>query len=1336
VISGTPTAATVFTFSATATDGIRPITRQFTIPIKAASPPLLDIGLAGTRLNDAVLGANLFQSLNAFGGVPPYTWRVANGSSLPPGLQLVTGSAAGTSFVPSQTLISGIPTAAGAYSCDLIVTDAAGSEVRRTYTLNVTRVALVTGGIPNVIAGNAFSTRFVAVGGTAPYTFTMSPVNATQEMLPLGINLTNTGQLSGTTTSTGFYAFQLKAQDNAGNSITRTFTLNVATSSGLQVVNGNPPDLWVGGGLRGETDLRTNGSSTYAWTLRAGTLPPGLRIERGTVGGPNVTEIVGAPTTPGVYTFTLRATDEGNASNFAEHVFTVRVAPMQIVSPPVALLADLSIDLPSGRSGVPYSFTLKAAGGTPPYAYAQSPFFPLPAGLTLTAAGVIQGTTSLTGRFIIAPIVTDSAGRVLNSPNMGLVIAPAGAALPLVLGNFDGDLPGASAGAPFAFPIDRLIRTGTGPFTWTVAPAAPGTVNALPPGMMLISGTNGTDSYLAGTPTTPGEYEFVLMVADSSTPQHSLTVPFSLPVSFLALTPDSLAPGKAGVPYTKALVPSGGTPPYAVSLYPPSDLPAGMTFSGGMLSGVPTSPGNFLLAVIAKDSVGHELFKIYRLAIDNAIGEAPSVALAPRPISVRYEIGSPAPPPVLVTVTTTTGSKSFSLALSGVPGASLSATSGTTNATISLNLNTASLPEGIYNGLLAASAPGAANIIDEVPVSLTIEKAPGCTFTVSPTMRGTPSAGEPVAKAFAVVTGPTCKWTAVASDPWIAIASGTSGTGNGNVNYTVAPNPTSTLRTGSILVNGVPFTVTQYGTTCTFTLNPSTINATAAGGQTFVGVLAPVGCTFTSSSSELTLTPPPIGKVGVNAMAPLNPGPSRILSATIAGQPFLVYQAGIECTATLSPYGATVPADGSTGSVGITLPAACSYNTVTGPNWITVTSGASGAGPTGNLVYSAAANPTTVSRSGTLTIGGQSFVITQDPLACSVTVDTTSLGSPYGPSGATGSIGITANGANCAWTAASNVPWAGLSATSGSGSGTIGVTVTSNAASVTGRTGTFTVAGQTINITQSGTACTFELGSDTGSAPAPGGSGSVRVTAPSVCQWSSSSNAPWLSIISSGSGGTGDVRFAAEANQSATPRSGTLTIANTSYTVNQAGAACAFNITGSSTSPTFASDGASGQSFGFSSTIAGCVAPTPVSYASWITVDASTFSGTTGTVTYSALPNPFGTTRRGTIQVGSATFTVAQSGSACAYSLNEYGRIFHSTGGDAVVLGTPTAPACTPATGTNQPSFITLGTLTGPDLNIFALPYNVAPFTPLTPLIRYGNVTFGGQVVLIKQYSW
>ena len=60
-----------------------------------------------------------------------------------------------------------------------------------------------------------------------------------------------------------------------------------------------------------------------------------------------------------------------------------------------------------------------------------------------------------------------------------------------------------------------------------------------------------------------------------------------------------------------------------------------------------------------------------------------------------------------------------------------------------------------------------------------------------------------------------------------------------------------------------------------------------------------------------------------------------------------------------------------------------------------------------------------------------------------------------------------------------------------------------------------------------------------------------------------------------------------------------------------------------------------------------------------------------------------------------------------------------------------------PVVGTDQPSFITLEPLTGPDGNIFTLPYSVAPFpASLTGGLRFGTITFGGQHVIIKQYSW
>src|SRR4030095_8956278 len=52
-------------------------------------------------------------------------------------------------------------------------------------------------------------------------------------------------------------------------------------------------------------------------------------------------------------------------------------------------------------------------------------------------------------------------------------------------------------------------------------------------------------------------------------------------------------------------------------------------------------------------------------------------------------------------------------------------------------------------------------------------------------------------------------WNAVSNDSFITINSGASGTGNGTVNFTVAPNTTGAARTGTLTVAGRNVTITQ-----------------------------------------------------------------------------------------------------------------------------------------------------------------------------------------------------------------------------------------------------------------------------------------------------------------------------------------------------------------------------------------------------------------------------------------------------------------------------------------------------------------------------------------------
>src|SRR6185503_7208947 len=121
-------------------------------------------------------------------------------------------------------------------------------------------------------------------------------------------------------------------------------------------------------------------------------------------------------------------------------------------------------------------------------------------------------------------------------------------------------------------------------------------------------------------------------------------------------------------------------------------------------------------------------------------------------------------------------------------------------------------------------------------------------------------------------------------------------------------------------------------------------------------------------------------------------------------------------------------------------------------------------------------------------------------------------------------------------------------------------------------------------------------------------------------------------------------------------------------------------------------------------TIAGCT-PQIQSFASWIAVTG----GAAGTVEYSVAANPLAVNRVGTIQVGTRVFTVTQLGGACGFSLHAYGQLFGPAGGDSNVFGSQSALGCSPAYATDQPSFILLGMLAGPENNIFTLPFSVTP---------------------------
>jgi hypothetical protein len=185
-------------------------------------------------------------------------------------------------------------------------------------------------------------------------------------------------------------------------------------------------------------------------------------------------------------------------------------------------------------------------------------------------------------------------------------------------------------------------------------------------------------------------------------------------------------------------------------------------------------------------------------------------------------------------------------------------------------------------------------------------------------------------------------------------------------------------------------------------------------------------------------------------------------------------------------------------------------------------------------------------RSGTVTIAGQTLTVSQES-GCTFTVSPETIGAPA--AGGPGHIAVT-GAPSCAWTASSAAGWITIaSAPGGNGSGGIDLTIAANSGPA--RSGTLLVAGRTVTVNQD-SGCTITLGPPSTTVAAGGGPGTVAVSAAGGCTWTATSNAPWIAVTAGSPGaGDGTVTFSVEANTTAAPRSGTITIGGAAFTINQ-----------------------------------------------------------------------------------------------------------------------------------------------------------------------------------------
>jgi hypothetical protein len=247
------------------------------------------------------------------------------------------------------------------------------------------------GPLPAGISGVTYTTTLNSFGGNAPLAWAVI-----SGALPPGLTLDSvTGIISGTPTASGLFAFSVSLTDTSVPAPSVAFrNLSITIATPLVITSTSLADGVVGLPYT-QTLSATGGNANDTWTLSSGSLPPGLSLSSAGV-------ISGTPTAATAGTsFTVQVQDTGTPQQTKTQLLTIRIAAPLVIT---------TAALPGAKYGTAYSQTLAASGGIFPLKWSLAAGSgPLPAGLTLSAAGVLSGTPLAVGTFAFTVQVADAS---------------------------------------------------------------------------------------------------------------------------------------------------------------------------------------------------------------------------------------------------------------------------------------------------------------------------------------------------------------------------------------------------------------------------------------------------------------------------------------------------------------------------------------------------------------------------------------------------------------------------------------------------------------------------------------------------------------------------------------------------------------------------------------------------------------------------------------------------------------------------------------------------------------------------------------------------------------
>ncbi|MCZ6689044.1 MAG: putative Ig domain-containing protein [Planctomycetota bacterium] len=333
------------------------------------------LSITTSNLPDAVEGSPYSFNLAASGGFLPYMWSLDSGS-IPGGLSL---DAAG--------LISGTPTVNGPFPLVVRVTDSFSPVATTTASLTLTvqpALAVTTTSLPDGAEGTPYFFSLAASGGIPPYSWTLSGGT-----FPTGLTLSAAGDIIGTPSSSGTFTVTVQVTDGQSPPVPATAPLSILVTPALIVTTASLPDALEGVSYSFSL-AAAGGTLPYTWSI-TGTLPAGLTL----FANGNIT---GTPTTVGLSSFTVEVMDSLAAQ-------ATRILDLNVLT----FVTITTTSLPPVTEGTPYSETLMASGGLPPYSWTLTGGS-LPGNLLLATNGAITGTPGTVGRFPFDVQVADTQG--------------------------------------------------------------------------------------------------------------------------------------------------------------------------------------------------------------------------------------------------------------------------------------------------------------------------------------------------------------------------------------------------------------------------------------------------------------------------------------------------------------------------------------------------------------------------------------------------------------------------------------------------------------------------------------------------------------------------------------------------------------------------------------------------------------------------------------------------------------------------------------------------------------------------------------------------------------